>query len=121
MPHLTLEHTANLTSFQPEAALTALNRVLLQSGQFSDEDIKSRALALTQFRVGSQPGGHGFIHVTLSLLSGRSPEVKRALASQLLTELQGHVQDASTTLAVQLSVDVRDLDRDCYAKLRLPG
>lgn len=121
MPHLTVEHTSNLTSFQPDVTLTALNRILLQSGQFSDEDIKSRAVALSHFRVGSQPSGHGFIHVTLSLLSGRSPDVKRALASQLLAELQGHVQDASATLAVQLSVDVRDLDRDCYAKLRLPG
>ena len=117
MPHLTAEFTNNLAGVDRTSLLARLNHVLIASGQFEGPDIKSRAVSLDAFRVGDEDGSHGFVHVTLSLLSGRPSEVKKKLADQLLAELK----DIRTGLGwsadrTQLTVDIRDLERTFYAK-----
>ena len=52
MPHLHLSHTANL-AVDADAALAALNRVLLESGLFQAADIKSRAQVFEHYLVGA--------------------------------------------------------------------
>lgn len=118
MPHLTLEYTTNLAGFDPRGALDSLNIALVESSQFDGPDIKSRAVALDCFQIGVGGVDAAFVHVTLSLLSGRTPQIKKELSSRLLQALQKRVGSASpiSTLDVQITVDVNDLDRDCYAK-----
>jgi hypothetical protein len=54
MPHLHLEYTANLTGLAVEKILLRLNNVLMASGQFGSEfDIKSRAIKVERFQVGT--------------------------------------------------------------------
>ncbi|SCK15579.1 5-carboxymethyl-2-hydroxymuconate Delta-isomerase [Vogesella sp. LIG4] len=115
MPHLTVEYSANLQQLPAPQLLQRLNDVLLQSGQFAGPDIKSRALPLPVFLVGDEPAGHAFVHVKLALLSGRPPEVKKMLSQQLLDALQS-VCDWPAELAVQLCVELMDIDRAGYSK-----
>jgi 5-carboxymethyl-2-hydroxymuconate isomerase len=116
MPHLTMEYTPNLAGIDLGKTLLVLNQTLLISGHFGAEmDIKSRAVALEVFQVGTVLASRGFVHVKLALLSGRSSEVKKILSGSLLAALT----EAGTWPAgveVQLSVEVVDLDRDSYAK-----
>jgi len=77
MPHLNLEYSDNLRELNVDTLLLRLNHALVGSVQFSDEaDIKSRAQAFGQFRVGTAPDERAFAQVRLAILSGRSPEVK---------------------------------------------
>jgi hypothetical protein len=70
MPHLHMEYTANLTELNADVALLRLNNALVASGQFAAEfDIKSRAVKLETFRVGTGMGERGFLHVKLALRS----------------------------------------------------
>lgn len=121
MPHLTMEYTPNLTELDLAKTLLVLNQRLLISGHFGAEmDIKSRAIPVENFQVGTVSASRGFVHLKLALLSGRSSEVKKALSESLLVALQ----DAGTWPAgieVQLSVEVVDLDRDSYAKAVIRG
>jgi len=117
MPHLTVEFTNNLAGFDEGSVLAKLNAVLAFSGQFEGRDIKSRALPLSFYRLGNEDRQHGFIHVTMSLLSGREPDVKKKLADQLLTALKGVRKELGRDEdRTQLTVDVRDIDREVYAK-----
>lgn len=117
MPHLHLEYTANLTHLDVDKALLRLNHVLVGSGQFAAEfDIKSRALKVEQFRVGTGLGERAFIHIKLALLSGRSAQVKKQLSENLLAVLQD-LGPWPAHLEVQLSVDILDMDRECYSKI----
>ena len=118
MPHLTLEYTTNLAGFDPRAALNSLNIALVESSQFEGPDIKSRAIASDCFQIGVGEVDVAFVHVNLSLLSGRTPQIKKDLSSRLLQALQNLVASSSpiSTLEIQITVDVSDLDRDCYAK-----
>jgi 5-carboxymethyl-2-hydroxymuconate isomerase len=116
MPHLHLEYTPNLPQLNADVALLRLNNALVASGQFAAEsDIKSRARKVEHFRVGTGLGERGFVHVKLSLLSGRSPEIKKQLAVSLLAVLQ-ELGPWPAGLSVQCSVEMADMDRGSYAK-----
>lgn len=136
MPHLTLEYSANLATlaptFNPAAALAAINRAAFASGLFGEADIKSRALACEQFCIGVEAAPRAFAHLRVALLSGRSGEERRQLAAQLLAALKTTVngengQNSGPAGApisgseIQLSVETCDLDRPSYAKDMLHG
>jgi len=118
MPHLTLEYTSNLPTFHAANALRELNGALLASGHFEEADIKTRAIRLDTFLVGTSPDTRGFVHVSLSILSGRSEQTKRELSASLLDVLQTRCAPAEG-VQVQLSVEVRDIERGSYAKVAL--
>lgn len=116
MPHLHMEYTANLPQLDADKALLRFNHALVASGQFSEFDIKSRALKVETFRVGTGLGERGFVHVKLALLSGRSPEIKKQLSQSLLAVLQ-ELCEWPATVELQLAVEIVDIDRESYAKL----
>ncbi|WP_426134284.1 5-carboxymethyl-2-hydroxymuconate Delta-isomerase [Pseudomonas sp. PWP3-1b2] len=119
MPHLHLEYTANLPGMAVEKTLLRLNNVLMVSGQFGAEfDIKSRAVKVESFQVGTSLNPRGFVAVKLSLLSGRSPQVKKQLSESLLAALQD-LGEWPADVQVQLSVQVVDMDRDSYSKVAI--
>lgn len=121
MPHLNLEYSDNLRDLNVDVLLLRLNHALVGSGQFAEElDIKSRAQAFGQYRVGTAPGERAFAHVCLAILSGRTQQVKQQLSNSLLEVLREAIA-AQPGLDIQLCVEVLDIDREPYAKLRLPG
>ena len=119
MPHLHLEYTANLTELAVEKTLLRLNNVLMASGQFGSEfDIKSRAQKVETFQVGTSLSPRAFIAVKLSLLSGRSPQVKKQLSESLLAAVQA-LGDWPWDVQVQLGVVVGDMGRESYSKVTI--
>lgn len=120
MPHLTLEYTVNLSDFDPASTLAAINQAMFDSGLFSEPDIKSRALALDTFQIGTSPTQRAFAHVRIALLSGRSSEQRKALADTVLAVLAAAV-DGQNGAEIQLSVETVDIDRPSYAKAILNG
>lgn len=118
MPNLTLEYTRNLPAFAPLAALQECNQTLDESGQFAEIDIKSRAVAVDTFVIGTVPDNRAFVHATLALLSGRPPEVKRDLSHRLLSVLQRHIP-ATPGLHIQIVVELQDMERDSFSKLHV--
>lgn len=119
MPHLTLEYTSNLDRVDFERLLAELNLALVASNEFQEDHIKSRAVVLPIFKVGTSPEARGFVHAKLALLSGRSAAVKKQLSESLCRVLE----QAGTwprELHVQLCVEIVDIDRASYSKLSLP-
>ena len=116
MPHLHMEYTDNLPGLNADVALLRFNHALAGSGQFADEfDIKSRAVQVGAFRVGTGMGEWGFVAVRLAILSGRSPAIKKQLSDSLLAVLQD-VCEWPAGVEVQLCVEVLDIDRESYTK-----
>ncbi len=121
MPHLNLEYSDNLPELRVDVLLLRLNNALLASGQFADElDIKSRAQAFANYQVGTALAARAFAHVRLAILSGRTEAVKKQLSAHLLEVLRETIP-AQPGLDIQLCVEVLDIEREPYAKLRLPG
>jgi 5-carboxymethyl-2-hydroxymuconate isomerase len=118
MPHLTVEYTKNLTSLNANGLLLQLNQALAAAGNFEDIDIKSRAIALDNYLVGTTADDKAFVHVKLSILSGRTSHVKQALSNSLLQVLS----DATVGIQkmhIQLCVEILEIDRETYTKATL--
>jgi 5-carboxymethyl-2-hydroxymuconate isomerase len=114
-----MEYTNNLPDLNAEVALIRLNNTLVASGQFAAEyDIKSRAVKVETFKVGTALGERAFVHVKLALLSGRSAEIKKQLSESLLAVVQD-LCEWPTGVEVQLAVEILDIDRESYAKIAI--
>jgi 5-carboxymethyl-2-hydroxymuconate isomerase len=115
MPHLTIEYTDNLPQFNACEALVALNKTLVASGQFEEIDIKSRAIRIGTFLVGTLPDDRAFVHVKLAILSGRSIQIKQELSESLLLALK-EMYKWPTNPHVQLCVEMQEIERETYSK-----
>lgn len=119
MPHLTLEYSANLKAFDAAATLLALNESLAASGHFAVEiDIKSRCVRRDAFLVGTSSEPRAFVHATLSILSGRTPETRRALSERVLSVLKARC-GAPSGVRLQLSAQVVEIEGESYAKVSI--
>ena len=120
MPHLTLEYTRNLSGFDARKALLHMNKALFGSGHFDEVDIKSRAIPIDCFVIGTSPENRAFIHARLAVLSHRPPEARQALSTMLLQELTGLLHE-HPGLHVQICVEILEIERDTYFKNVLEG
>ncbi len=115
MPHLVLEYTANLLpEFEPSQALHRMNTVLLASGEFVPDHIKSRAVRLDDFLLGDDAPG-GFLHARLHLLAGREPRIKNAITEGLVAALRSCIGNGPV-LPVHITAEALDMDRSAYSK-----
>lgn len=120
MPHIVVEYTPNLGELPFDAMLAAVTRRLAASPEIGDEaDLKARVLRAEAFRVGLADEGRGFIHVTLRILAGRSPQAKKDLSQRVLAGMREHLPLLPEALTAYLSVEVVDMDRESYGKVRL--
>ena len=117
MPHILIEYSDNLPGFDARGTMRRVNQALSASGQFEDQDIKTRITEVQDYLVGTADQAHAFIHVTLRLLSGRDLATRQHLANAVLDALKDSLEPVGRLqAAVQLSVDVGDMDRQAYAK-----
>ena len=111
MPHLVLEHSAELTgSHDLHAAARALFDAAHEGDLFTNKAaIKVRTVACDNVLMGTNP--QTFAHLTIYLLSGRTDAARADLATRMLAVLDQQFPDVGA-----LSVDPRDINTQTYAK-----
>ena len=118
MPHLVLEYSDNLVEPLDIGTLFAkLHAELEGFGLFRPEDVKSRAVAHPHYRVGKGDPKDVFVHVTLSIMAGRPAEVRKSLGAAIATVVQGALGRTWQERRCDVTVEVREMDRDTYAKV----
>jgi len=118
MPHITIEYTANLTPARKWRELMGLiHDVLTDVGGIDRGNCKSRAVALKDVLVGDGSAAAAFVHVDVRFLEGRPPELKREIGSHILRLLREHVPAPPGIQDLQLTVEVRDIERQMYFKV----
>lgn len=108
MPHVVIEY------FAPDGLERAVVlETALETAAHSDimqrEDIKVRLAPSEAILFGD--GRESFIHVTLSLLAGRTDAAKLKVAETLTENLRKVCPDIDA-----ISVDIQDLNPACYKK-----
>lgn len=110
MPHLVIEYSDGaLDKDRLRQLMEALAAAAAQTGVMNAEDIKVRARSYDDFLIAGKRDS--FVHLTVCLLAGRTPDQKVGLSIKLrqtMTELCPDV--------VSLSVDIRDMDPLAYKK-----
>ncbi len=111
MLHLVMEYSDPVNErVNIDLLLEELHQHLIKTGEFAPKNIKSRAYACNQWLIGEQNDKNNFIHLTLSLLEGRSMETKHQLSQGLLKVLHLHANVLSS-----LTVEVREIEKGCYS------
>ncbi|MGL6260770.1 5-carboxymethyl-2-hydroxymuconate Delta-isomerase [Vibrio sp. WXL210] len=112
MPNLIMEYTNTLEErVNVQGLLEDLHQVVLDSGLFELNDVRSRALRYHHWLIGEHQDDADFIHLRFELLAGRSDVQKQTLSEQLMTVLQTQASQVGS-----LSVDVRDMDPVGFCK-----
>lgn len=117
MPHTILEYTASVADAPDlQAFWTRLHRFLVAAAPCREQDLKSRAYRLEDFRMGDGRPGLAYAHLTIQLMEGRTPEVLARIGQGAL-DLLG--QTFPRTLAerqADLTVEIRPMRQDSYFK-----
>lgn len=110
MPHFVIEEgNAFVNIEQQQKALELAVECGEKSGLMDVKDIKARIQSYPMFLAGD--GRKSFIHITVSLLEGRSDDQKESLAILLRTAFVGCFSKVES-----ISVDIRDMNPVPYKK-----
>lgn len=115
MPHLILHYSKELESAVTIGDLLEnLSRTLGEVESIRREDIKARAIAITDYLVG--PGGSTMrtFNIQLLVMPGRPPEIISTALDRLLEESRRLVPGP-----VEITVESRELDPSRYRKVRI--
>ncbi|MCB1775089.1 MAG: 5-carboxymethyl-2-hydroxymuconate Delta-isomerase [Gammaproteobacteria bacterium] len=117
MPHLTLEFSSNVRSDGDLTALFAgLHDVLEHTGGVRRANCKSRARVANEFLVGSGSSRDAFVHLDIRLLDGRTLDVRQRISQQARDLLTAWFEPSMQSLDLQVTVEVREIDRRFYSK-----
>lgn len=110
MPHFVIEYSRSIEdTIDMNEIMEAVFSAACQSGVMQPDDIKIRAIPFDYFKLSKK--GDIFIHLTVSLLEGRSDENKEALALLLREKLSNKLKGVSS-----ISIDIRDMNAITYKK-----
>lgn len=117
MPHITLEHSANLPPPSDLPALFASCHEALARLGVALDDCRSRAYCCDSYRVGSGAPDRAFVHLTLAVLDRRPASFQREAGEHMLRL----VREAFATGDVDcdVTVEVRAMRTETYFKARV--
>lgn len=112
MPHLILEYSDNIDSTVKSAELLKRGHaVMIASGLFTASDIKTRAYKVEQYLVGEKRAEGSFLHASVKLLAGRTPEQRLALSAPLFDLFSAALPESTS-----VTVDIIEMTRETYKK-----
>lgn len=112
MPHIELRVSPNLQDrVDGQALLKLLISRLAEFDTVNPSALKGYQVVLSQYEMG-QGATDGFIHVTASILSGRSLEVRKQMSGALFSI----VKQEADRHGVAASVELREMDKETYVK-----
>ncbi|MEJ2768683.1 5-carboxymethyl-2-hydroxymuconate Delta-isomerase [Mycetohabitans sp. B46] len=108
MPHVIVEYTANLRAEARigELLATINDTLIAQNGVFPIGGIRSRAIALDDYRIADGSGDDAFVHVTLKIGAGRDEATKKKVCDALFAAIDAHFAALFATRYLALSMEV---------------
>ncbi|WP_328463201.1 5-carboxymethyl-2-hydroxymuconate Delta-isomerase [Streptomyces sp. NBC_00448] len=121
MPHSIVEYSAELAdTFDRPRFAKGLHEALVRIAGGRAAGCKTRFVRLDETYIADGSSGYAMVHVQTGILSGRTPQVRRELAEAVLELLRDSVPPLPAA-ELQMSVDVRELDRETYARHETPA
>ena len=115
MPHCIIEYSKDLENLvKPLTLINAVHQGAVASKLFDESHIKSRTHPYEYYKTGVSD--NAFIHVTASILSGRTIEQKVELSGKILAQLK-----MLQLPSVVMTVEICDIETESYAKAVFRG
>ncbi len=117
MPHIILEHSANLLDSPDLGTLFGdLQARAVAVGGFNPALFKCRRISNDYCRSGDGNAQNAFVAVQIAILSGRDQATISALGKGLIEVLQRHYPRSIAERRCDVSVEVREIPRSHYYK-----
>jgi 5-carboxymethyl-2-hydroxymuconate isomerase len=112
MPHFVMEYTDNLDGETDiKALLRKVNQVLIaQGGVFPIGGIRSRAIRLTDYVMADDEEDYAFVHCSLKVGAGRTPEQKKKARDALFAMITDHFAEVQARRYLALSMEFSEFD-----------
>ena len=114
MPHIKLEYTENIDASLTKPIFKELRNILIENAAVKDENCKCKAIWMSVNAVGRDGDLRHFYHLEISLLQGRSKEVRQKIGQQSLASLKEYFADNSGKIKKQFSVEIREIKPGNY-------
>ncbi len=112
MPHIILEHSANLEISSYNSIFSDIHSILEQYVSANPKNCRSRARVASHYYVGNGEQENKFLHLDINLLSGRTDDAKKECGRILLDKLKTVFTDTKLQITVKLS----DTPKEFYFK-----
>jgi len=117
MPHCILEYSANVVDCPDLRRLfSELHELLISTGLFEREAIKSRAIRHDDFVVGDGDPRRAFVALNIVILSGRPDEAKVRITDGALELLKRFFGESIAEQKCNITVQVSELHRGSYRR-----
>ena len=113
MPHIIFECSEQIATTLPFKELAPkIHQFLTDTLPTEYANCKTRMISSSQYLIGNNPK-QNFLHLTLKILPGRSPEIKNKVAHTLLEMLNQTISLSN----VSLTLEIIEIDTNNYFKL----
>ncbi len=114
MPHAVIEYSNNL---EPEIhridTVDVIHGTMMDSGLFDLNAIKTRSIGFDNWMVGEKGQDGTFVHVRISMMTGRTVEQRQVLSEMLLNAMVTALNELPVD---QLTVEICEMERATYRK-----
>ena len=111
MPHLIIEHSANVTDLVDiDTLVESVHNAALATGIAPLDALRTRAVGREHYAIADRDPANAFIAVTARLGTGRTDAEQRTLIGALMAALDHTLGDAQRN--VMLSVEFQEIDPD---------
>ena len=118
MPHCILEYSNNIvTTVNTKQFFHELHQLLVTEAGIDISNIKSRTVVYDQFFIGDGRDDHAFIHLTVSILSGRHSKEKQNLGHKILAYLATVFATSKEKVNCSITLELREMERETYFKV----
>ena len=122
MPHFVLECSDNIVeTIDTKELFAALHELLISSGPFNLQEIKSRVLRHKEYFIADGAPEKAFVHLTLCILQGREIGLQKTIGNKVLEFLKEQFRSSAETLELALSLEIREMSRETYFKETVRG
>lgn len=117
MPHIHLEYSDNLKHLEIKPILLKMNQALIAAAYVNHpDDLKSRAVMQQDYVIGlNLETTQAYLHAKVSLLSGRSAELRKQISDTVLKVMLQEVPKQQD-LTVQFCVEILEMSKETYGK-----
>jgi 5-carboxymethyl-2-hydroxymuconate isomerase len=108
MPHIVIEYSKVLHEIA-SLVMYDVHHHVTQCGLFSPQAVKARTLVYEQELL--PEGAQNFMHITISILSGRTEVERSELSAAVFKKIRDEYADVD-----RLSVDIAEMNKITYSK-----
>ncbi len=109
MPHIVLECSDNIIEKDFKSLLLSIHHTLSENLPTDLSNCKSRVVRCEDVVMGNGDKNQAFVHVTISVLKGRSAELLKKISTMILEQVANALQTSAKQYVLQLSIAILEL------------